>query len=97
LEYEFTTIYKLGRTHVVVDVLSRLLESSKPLGCGSDCGCIIIFCKTYMDVGNKNMFKDMLYVRNYELSLETKVGQKGKTFHFKRGNYVQSGTRQHNA
>ncbi len=50
-----------------------------------------------MDVGNKNMFKDMLYVVNYELSLETKVGQKGKTFHFKRGNYVQSGTRQHNA
>ncbi len=50
-----------------------------------------------MDVGNKNMFKDMLYVRNYELSLETKVGQKGKTFHSKRGNYVQSGIRQHNA
>jgi hypothetical protein len=32
LKYEFTIVYKLGRTHVVVDALSRLLDSSKPLG-----------------------------------------------------------------
>ncbi len=32
LEYEFIVVYKLGRTHVVVDALSRLLNSSKPLG-----------------------------------------------------------------
>jgi hypothetical protein len=32
LEYEFIIVYKLGRTHVVVDALSRLLNSSKPLG-----------------------------------------------------------------
>jgi hypothetical protein len=32
LEYEFIIVYKLGKTHVVVDVLSRLLDSSKPLG-----------------------------------------------------------------
>jgi hypothetical protein len=32
LEYEFTIVYKLGRTHVIVDVLSRLLDSSEPLG-----------------------------------------------------------------
>jgi hypothetical protein len=32
LEYEFTIVYKLGRTHVIVDVLSKLLDSSKPLG-----------------------------------------------------------------
>jgi hypothetical protein len=32
LEYEFTIIYKPGKTHVVVDVLSKLLDSSKPLG-----------------------------------------------------------------
>jgi hypothetical protein len=31
---------------------------------------------------------------NFELSSGTKVGWKGKTFHFKKGNYVQSGTRQ---
>jgi hypothetical protein len=30
-------------------------------------------------------------------SLETEVGQKGKTFHFERGNYVHSGIRQQNA
>jgi hypothetical protein len=28
LEYEFTTIYKPSKTHVVIDVLSRLLNSS---------------------------------------------------------------------
>jgi hypothetical protein len=32
LEYEFTIVYKPSRTHVVVDVLSRLPNSSKPLG-----------------------------------------------------------------
>ncbi len=32
LEYEFIIVNKPGRTHVVVDVLSRLLDSSEPLG-----------------------------------------------------------------
>jgi hypothetical protein len=32
LEYEFIIIYKLGRTHVVVDLLSILSNSSEPLG-----------------------------------------------------------------
>jgi hypothetical protein len=32
LEYEFTIVYKLGITHVVANVLSKLLDSSKPLG-----------------------------------------------------------------
>jgi hypothetical protein len=32
LEFEFTLVYKLGRTHVVVDVLSRLLDNLEPLG-----------------------------------------------------------------
>ncbi len=31
-EYEFTVIYKPGRTHVLINVLSRLLDSSKTLG-----------------------------------------------------------------
>jgi hypothetical protein len=32
LKYEFRIIYKHGRTHVVADVLSKLQNSSKPLG-----------------------------------------------------------------
>jgi hypothetical protein len=32
LEYEFTIVYKLTRTHVVVDALSKLQNNSKPLG-----------------------------------------------------------------
>jgi hypothetical protein len=32
LEYEFIVVYKPGKTHVVVDVLSRLPNISEPLG-----------------------------------------------------------------
>jgi hypothetical protein len=32
LEYEFIVVYKLSITHVVVDALSKLLNSSKLLG-----------------------------------------------------------------
>jgi len=32
LKYEFIVVYKLGRTHVVDDVLSKLPDNSKPLG-----------------------------------------------------------------
>jgi hypothetical protein len=31
LEYEFIMVYKLGRTHVVANVLFRLLDSLEPL------------------------------------------------------------------
>ncbi len=32
LEHEFIVVYKLGKTLVVVDVFSRLLDSSEALG-----------------------------------------------------------------
>jgi len=32
LEYKFIVVYKPSRTHVVTDVLSKLSDSSKPLG-----------------------------------------------------------------
>jgi hypothetical protein len=32
LEYDFVIVYKPSKTHVVVDALSKLLDSSKPLG-----------------------------------------------------------------
>jgi hypothetical protein len=41
-----------------------------------------------MDAGNENLFKDRLDVRNSEPSLKVEVGQKGKTLHSKRKNYV---------
>ncbi len=84
IEYEFIVVYKPCRTHVVANALSKLLNNSKSLG----------VLDQPMDAGSKNMFRDMSNVINYKLSLETEVGQKGKTFHSKRGNYVQNGTRQ---
>ncbi len=32
LKYDFTIIYKLSRTNVVVNALSRLLDNTKPIG-----------------------------------------------------------------
>jgi hypothetical protein len=32
LEYEFIIVYKLGRTHVVIDALFKLLDNLEPLG-----------------------------------------------------------------
>ncbi len=31
-EYDFIIVYKLGRTHVIVDALSRLPNITKPIG-----------------------------------------------------------------
>jgi hypothetical protein len=50
-----------------------------------------------MDARSKNLFRDKLDARNFEPSSKKKNGQKGKTFHYERGNYVQSGIRQQNA
>jgi hypothetical protein len=41
-----------------------------------------------MDARSKNLFRDKLDARNFELNLETKVGQKSKIFHSERGNNV---------
>jgi hypothetical protein len=30
LEYDFIVVYKPGRTHVIIDALSRLLNTTKP-------------------------------------------------------------------
>jgi hypothetical protein len=32
LEYDFTIVYKLGRTHVVTDPLLRLSDNTEPIG-----------------------------------------------------------------
>jgi hypothetical protein len=32
LEYDFTLMYKQGKTHVIVDALSRLLDIIEPIG-----------------------------------------------------------------
>jgi hypothetical protein len=47
-----------------------------------------------MDARNKNLFRNKSDAKNSKPNLETKVGQKGRTFHSKKKNYVQNGTRQ---
>jgi len=41
-----------------------------------------------MNKGNKNLFRDKSDAKNFKPSLEIEVGQKRKTFHSERGNYV---------
>ncbi len=95
MEYEFIVICKLGRTHVIADALSKLPNNSKPLGVSNQTVDASLFyvepiwmqdVKTYLETD----------ARNSELSSKIEVRKKGKTFHSKRGNYVQSGPRQHN-
>jgi hypothetical protein len=49
-----------------------------------------------MDVGSEKLFRDKSDVKNFELSLETKVSQKGRTRQSKKENNGHSGTRQQN-
>jgi hypothetical protein len=44
-----------------------------------------------MDARSKNLFRDQLDARNSEVSSKTKVGHKGKTFHFEKGNMYRVG------
>jgi hypothetical protein len=41
-----------------------------------------------MDVGSKNLSKHKSDAKNSKLSLETEVGQKGKTLYFENNNNV---------
>jgi hypothetical protein len=41
-----------------------------------------------MDVGNEELFGDKLDAKNFDINLEIKVGQKGKTLYFEGGNNV---------
>jgi hypothetical protein len=60
LEYEFTIVNKPSRTHVVVDVLSKLPNTSKPLGVPDQTMDASLFSiepiwmqevKTYLEIG----------------------------------------------
>jgi hypothetical protein len=68
---------------VVTNVLSRLLDNSKPLGVPSNYRCIIIICRTYMDAKNEELVGDGSNVKNSKPSLKTKINQNGKTLYFK--------------
>jgi hypothetical protein len=50
LEYDFTIVYKPGRTHVVVDALSRLSNITEPIAShvGLNHRCKYVLHKTYM-------------------------------------------------
>jgi len=74
----------------------QIVRQFKTIGCPRlDYGCIIILCRTYMDAQSKNLFRNMLDVKNSKPSSKIEVGHKGKTFYFERRNYVQGGKTRH--
>jgi hypothetical protein len=59
LEYEFIVVYKPGRTHVIVDVLSILPNSLETLGAPNQTMDASLFSiKPYKDAGSKKLPKD---------------------------------------
>jgi hypothetical protein len=43
LEYDFMVVYKLSRTHVVVNALSRLPDITKPIGVPNQTTAVSLF------------------------------------------------------
>ncbi len=73
LENEFTMVYKLDKTHVVVDVLSRLSDSLQPLGVPDQTmDASLFFIEPIWMQGVKS--RDMSNAKNFELSSKTKIG-----------------------
>jgi hypothetical protein len=63
----------LIKTHIVVDVLSRLSNSSKPLGVlDQTMDASLFFIEPIWMQGVKS--RDMSNAKNFELTLKTKIG-----------------------
>jgi hypothetical protein len=86
LEYEFIVVYKPGKTHVIVDVLSKLLNSSKLLGIPNQIVDASLFfvkhiwmqeVKTYLKMGK--MLKTLNIIQ------KQKLARKAKPFILKKG------------
>jgi len=66
LEYEFFIIYKLRRTHVMVDALSRLLDTKELVGVSSQTiNVYIIYHATYMDQGSIRLLTKGKFSNNF--------------------------------
>jgi hypothetical protein len=75
LEYEFIIIYKLGKTHVVANVLHRLLNNSEPLGVPYQTMDASLFfiepiwmqeVKTYLEIGH--MLDTLILIQKQKLA-----------------------------
>jgi len=86
MEYEFRVVYKPNKTHVVVDVLSNLSDSSKPLGVPYETMDASLFfveplwmqeVKTYLEISQMP--------KTLNLVQKQKLAKKVVTFIFKEG------------
>ncbi len=86
LDYEFTIVYKPSITHVVIDVLSRLPDSSEPLGVPNqtiDASLLSVEpiwmqeMKTYLEIGHMT--------KTLNLAQKQNLARKAKPFILKEG------------
>jgi hypothetical protein len=73
LEYDFITIYKPCKIHVIADVLSKLLDTTKPRGIPRiDHKCQLVFHRPKW----LNVVKNFLQIGQMEKSLSTRPKQR---------------------
>jgi hypothetical protein len=86
LEYEFIVVYKPSRTHVVVDVLSRLPYSSKPLGVLDQIAdASLLFIEPIWMQEMKSYLETGQMLENLNLVQKQKLPKKVKPFTLKKG------------
>jgi hypothetical protein len=92
LKYDFTVVYKLGKTHVVADALSRLLDITKPIGVHNQTANASLF---YIGPEWLNDVKELLKIGQLEgmLSMQKKqrLVKRAKPFTLKNGELHRMG------
>jgi hypothetical protein len=82
LEYDFTVVYKLCKTHVIADALSRLLNIIKPTSVHDQTTNATLF---YTLLEWLKVVKEFLKTKQIESMLliqtEVNIGQESITFH----------------
>jgi hypothetical protein len=86
LEYEFTIVYKPGRTHIIVDVLSKLPDSSKPLGVPNQTMDASLFSIKHIWMQEvKTYLKTCKMLKTFNIIQKQKLARKAKPFILKKG------------
>jgi hypothetical protein len=94
LEYDFIVVYKLGRTHVVTDALSRLLDITEPTSAPDQTTYASLFYRAWIVEWCKIIFENKEHWGNIVCIIELETGWESRAFLTKKWWIVQNGPRQ---
>ncbi len=77
LEYDFIIIYKLGKTHVVADALSRLPNTTKPTGIPKQYTYASFFFIDSKWLNDVKLFKNRIDGKFFIYKTKAKINQEG--------------------